>query len=105
MMEAQEAHVRARRARTRLREERLEPVAHVRRVRGPDEREADSAGLEHEGAWSIEDMDIPVLREERVRDTAPLVIPGEEKDRDAAVRDLRSGTSAPSESHAGTRLR
>jgi hypothetical protein len=88
MMQAQEAYVRARRARTRFREERLEPVADVRRVREPDERDADSAGLEHEGAWSIEDVDVPVLREQRVRDAAALVVPGEEKDRDSAVRDV-----------------
>lgn len=87
VVQAQEPHVRGRCVCARLREKRGEPIADLADVGEPGERHSDIAGFEHDRAWSIEDMDVAVEREEGVRDAAALVIPREEEDRDSLVGD------------------
>ncbi len=87
MVKAEELHVRGRRARARLREKCREAVADLAGVRKPGERHPDAVGFQHEGARSVEDVEVPVQREKRVRDAATLVVAREQEDRDSLLGD------------------
>jgi hypothetical protein len=88
VVQTEEPHVRWRSTCARLREECREPVADLARVWKPGERHSHAAGLEHDRARSIEDVEVVVEREERVRDASPFVIAREQEDWDTSIGNL-----------------
>ncbi len=91
VMQAQQPYICRRCLRACRREQLPEPLAHVARVGKSDECHADPAGLEHDRARSVEDVEVPVQREERVGDAPALVIAREKKDRNTVLGQVSQG--------------